>query len=55
MATPRDARAGRFSDYVNRLADAIGHADRREPLRAYVTGLCLAGKRKSIEPMAARI
>jgi len=55
MATPRDARAGRFSDYVNQLADAIGHADRREPLRAYVTGLCLAGKRKSIEPMAARI
>jgi SRSO17 transposase len=55
MATPRDARAGRFSNYVNRLADAIGHADRREPLRAYVTGLCLAGDRKSIEPMAARI
>ena len=33
----------------------IGHADRREPLRAYVTGLCLPGERKSVEPMAARV
>lgn len=55
MTTPRDARARRFSDYVSRLADAVGHADRREPLRAYLTGLCLSGERKSIEPMAARI
>ena len=46
---------GASRDYVNRLADALGHADRREPLRAYLTGLCLPGERKSIEPMAARI
>jgi len=45
----------RFRDYLDRLAEAVGHADRREPLRAYVTGLCLPGERKSVEPMAARI
>jgi SRSO17 transposase len=55
MATPRDPRERRFNDYVADLAEAVGHQDRREPLRAYLTGLCLAGERKSIEPMAARI
>ena len=40
---------------MERLFCAVGHEDRREPLRAYLTGLCLAGERKSIEPMAARI
>jgi len=55
MATPSEARERRFRDYVERLAGAVGHADRREPLRAYLTGLCLAGERKSVEPMAARI
>jgi SRSO17 transposase len=45
----------RFAHYVRRLGEAIGHADRREPLRAYLTGLLLSGERKSIEPMAARI
>ena len=45
----------RFEDYVHRLGEAIGHADRREPLRAYLTGLMLSGERKSVEPMAARI
>lgn len=56
MATTRsDPRERRFREYLDRLARAIGHADRREPLRAYLTGLCLPGDRKSIEPMAARI
>src|SRR5258708_6052985 len=55
MTTPRDARERRFNDYLTRLSEAVGHQDRRDPLRAYVTGLCLAGERKSIEPMAARI
>ena len=45
----------RFEDYLERLAEVIGHADRREPLKAYLTGLLLAGERKSVEPMAARI
>src|SRR3954463_14131959 len=45
----------RFDDYVERLGDALGHADRRAPLRAYCTGLLLPGERKSVEPMAARL
>ncbi len=56
MATKTpEAREQRFRDYLDRLAHAVGHEDRREPLRAYLTGLCLPGDRKSIEPMAARI
>src|SRR5919199_827215 len=45
----------RFDDYVRRLGDVLGHADRRAPLRAYTTGLLLPGERKSVEPMAARV
>jgi SRSO17 transposase len=45
----------RFDDYVERLGDVLGHADRRAPLRAYATGLLLPGERKSVEPMAARL
>jgi SRSO17 transposase len=41
--------------YVDQLASALGHADRHEPLRAYVEGLLLPGERKSVEPMAARV
>jgi SRSO17 transposase len=37
------------------LGAAVGHADRRDPLRAYLTGLLLPSARKSIEPMAARV
>src|SRR5919107_4633693 len=45
----------RFDDYVGRLGDVLGHADRRGPLRAYATGLLLPGERKSVEPMTARV
>jgi SRSO17 transposase len=45
----------RFDDYVGRLGDTLGHADRRGPLRAYTTGLLPPGERKSVEPMAARV
>src|SRR3954465_12215181 len=45
----------RFQTYVNALSEAIGHADRIDPLRRYCTGLLLPGERKSIEPMAARL
>jgi SRSO17 transposase len=45
----------RFDAYVDRLAEAVGHADRRAPLEAYLTGLLLPGERKSVEPMAARV
>src|ERR1043165_720744 len=45
----------RFGDYVERLGDVLGHADRRAPLRSYTTGLLLRGERKGVEPMAARL
>jgi SRSO17 transposase len=51
----RATHAKRFDEYVERLAAVTGHADRHEPLKAYLTGLLLPGKRKSVEPMAARI
>jgi SRSO17 transposase len=55
MAKTPDPSDRRFREYVERLTGAVGHADRHEPLRAYLTGLCLPGERKSIEPMAARV
>ncbi|MDO8476427.1 MAG: IS701 family transposase [Candidatus Rokubacteria bacterium] len=55
MRTLETARSQQFAAYVQRLAGVLGHRDRHEPLRAYVTGLCLPGDRKSIEPMAARV
>ena len=55
MPTSETARAQRFAAYVDHLATTLGHRDRHEPLRAYITGLCLPGERKSIEPMAARV
>jgi SRSO17 transposase len=45
----------RFQAYIEHLSGVVGHADRREPLAAYCTGLLLPGERKSAEPMAARI
>ena len=55
MPNQASARARRFRAYVERLTTALGHQDRHGPLRDYVTGLCLPGERKSIEPMAARV
>lgn len=55
MSNLATARAQRFHAYVERLTSALGHRDRHGPLRDYVTGLCLPGERKSIEPMAARV
>jgi SRSO17 transposase len=45
----------RFQAYLERLSRVLGHRDRHAPLRAYLTGLCLPGERKNIEPMAARV
>jgi SRSO17 transposase len=45
----------RFDAYVERLSQAVRHADRAGPLRAYCLGLMLPGDRKSVEPMAARV
>jgi SRSO17 transposase len=55
MANIRDRSERRFREYLDRLGGAAGHLDRREPLEAYITGLCLPGDRKSVEPMAARV
>lgn len=55
MARRREDASSRFAEYVARLGRILGHADRLEPLRAYLTGLLLPGERKSIEPMAARV
>lgn len=49
------AQQKRLAAYLNGLAQAAGHADREEPLKAYCTGLLLPGERKSVEPMAARL
>src|ERR1700746_2159639 len=45
----------RFAAYIEGLATAAGHEDRRTPLKDYCKGLLLPGERKSIEPMAARL
>src|SRR5215475_9223995 len=55
MPTIKPPEAERFEAYLERLSAAVGHADRREPLRAYLTGLLLPGERKSVEPMAAKL
>ena len=41
--------------YVEELSRVMGHANRVEPFRSYCTGFLLPGKRKSVEPMAARL
>ena len=45
----------RLAAYLDGLAEAAGHADRKDPLKSYCTGLLLPGERKSVEPMAARL
>jgi SRSO17 transposase len=55
MAHGDESESERFASYVERLSAVLGHADRREPLRQYLTGLLLPGERKSVEPMAAKI
>ena len=50
-----DARMERFEGYVTMIAGHLGHADRVGPFRGYCAGLMLPGKRKSVEPMAARV
>ena len=45
----------RFAAYLDSLARAAKHADRREPLKAYCRDLLLPIERKCVEPMAARL
>lgn len=44
MGRERWPEAERFEEYLGLLSEAIGHADRREPLRAYLTGLVAGGR-----------
>jgi SRSO17 transposase len=55
MANTSGPPERRFREYLDILGRAVGHQDRRDPLRFYLTGLCLPGERKSVEPMAARV
>jgi SRSO17 transposase len=50
-----DARMQRFEEFVAMIAGHLGHVDRVGPFRGYCAGLMLPGKRKSVEPMAARV
>src|SRR6266480_3718111 len=43
----------RFTEYVQAVADVLGHADRVQPLRDYCAGLLVCEGRKSVEPLAA--
>jgi hypothetical protein len=45
----------RSDEYLEYLAQGLGHADRHAGLRGYCTGLMLPVSRKSVEPMAARV
>lgn len=48
-------RERRLESYLERLGDALGHADRRKPCADYVIGLLVPGDRKSMEPIASRV
>src|SRR4029453_737910 len=41
--------------YIDELTAGMGRPERRSAMGQYLTGLLLAGDRKSIEPMAARL
>jgi SRSO17 transposase len=45
----------RFDQYLEHVAEGLGHADRHDGLKGYCTGLMLPLARKSVEPMAARV
>ena len=55
MVYSTDSIERRFVQYLEELGNSIGHTDRRKPLKAYLTGLCMPGGRKTVEPMAALI
>ncbi len=49
----KTASEHRLQEYLSRLTAVLGHADRKQRLVGYCTGLLLPGERKSIEPMSA--
>jgi SRSO17 transposase len=48
MANTRDRSELRFRECPGRLCGVVRPEDRRGPLEAYITGLCLPGERKSV-------
>jgi len=49
-------RSERYDEFLGRLTEVIGHADRHAPLEKYCTGLLLPSEtNKSVEPIAARV
>ena len=55
VALAPDSQQARLAEYLDRLAQAVGHKDRHQPLKDCCTGLLLDVERKSSEPMAARL
>lgn len=53
--TSQSTRERRFDQYIAKLADALDHADRGQPMHDYCTGLLLPIERKSMEPIAAAL
>ena len=49
------SQQARLTEYLDRLAHAVRHKDRQQPVKDSCTGLLLDVERKSIEPMAARL
>ena len=45
----------RLDAFVASLPGAVGHADDRWPLEAYLGGCCCRGERKSVAPLVVRI
>jgi len=46
---------GRLVEFVDEMFESMARKDQRRWGEVYVRGLILDGKRKSIEPMAARL
>jgi SRSO17 transposase len=58
MRTRREqssSQSERLANYLERLSQVAGHADRIVPMQNYTKGLFLPIERKSVEPMAARL
>lgn len=45
----------RLTEFVENFSPVFGRSERRHRCRVYLSGLILAGERKSIEPIAGRV
>ena len=45
----------RLLAFIGTLSEGVGRKARKEAMQSYITGLLMDGKRKSMEPMAARL